>query len=151
MSEAAKFWDVRSEDDHQLMAALLAPMIVASRDKNFIDPKAARAQTYAWRLALVNVPKGVVKEAIDRLVARGINWMPRPGEVKQECAKLGEQRRALVRQSALAGCTHPSQWEDTEHGLQRCGCWTVMRKQLESIDQPLELPPAREDALEMQQ
>lgn len=149
MTTPQPFWDVRSDADHQLMAHLLAPLIVASRDRNFIDQKAAKAQTYAWRLTLADVPKPIVGQAIDNLVARGVTWMPKPGDVKAECARVVEQKRKILRDHFLAGCTHSSQWIDGDHGMERCPCWQGLQTALEQVERPIELPPSREELSEV--
>jgi hypothetical protein len=149
MSNETVFWDVRSDDDHALMARFLAPLIVASQNRNFIDKQAAKAQTYAWRLTLADVPKPIVEQAIANLVARGVTWMPKPGDVKKECAEVVNQKRKLVRQHFLESCTHSSQWIEGERGLERCPCWLGMQKALEQVDRPIELPPSREDFAEV--
>lgn len=146
---AEVFWNVRSEDDHQAMAELLAPLIVASRDRSFIDRQAARAQTYAWRLTLAEVPRPIVKAAITRLVARGVTWMPKPGDVKKECAAVVEETRKQLRARILADCTHSSQWVDGDRGLERCPCWKRLQTALASVDRPIELPPSREERQEV--
>lgn len=150
MAENQLFWDVRSDEDHELMARFLAPLIVASRDRNFIDKKAARAQTYAWRLTLADVPKSIVEQAITNIVARGVTWMPKPGDVKQECAKVIEQKRKALRDHYLSACTHSSQWEDTDKGVQRCACWQGLQTALANVEQPIALPASREDSAELE-
>lgn len=145
---AHTYWDVRSEADHKAMAALLAPLIVASRDRNFISVEAAKAQTYAWRLSLAEVPRPIVAEAIAAIVARGVTWMPKPGEVKAECAAIVERTRKAVRQHFLESCRHSSQWIDSPKGLERCPCWKGMQKALEQVERPIELPASREELAE---
>lgn len=146
---AEVFWDVRDEADHELMAQLLAPLIVASRDRSFIDRRAAKAQTYAWRLTLAEVPKPIVAAAIDRLVARGVTWMPKPGDVKKECAAVVEEKRKQLRTQILTDCTHSSQWVDGDRGLERCPCWKRLQAALAEVERPIALPPSREERQEV--
>lgn len=145
----APFWDPRSDDDHKAMAQLLAPLIVASRDRNFIDQKAAKAQTYAWRISLADVPRPIVEEAIANLVRAGINWMPKPGEVKAECAKVMATKRKLAAALHLESCDHSSHFIENEKGqLERCPCWKRAQQAMEDVGQAIQLP-AREDTAEL--
>ena len=145
---AGPFWDPRSQADHEAMRDILAPLIVASRDKNFIGQDAAKAQTYAWRLSLADVPRPILKEAITRIVHRGITWMPKPGEVKDECAKVMAAKRQAAFQLLIEDCDHSSHFEEVDGRLQRCACWKRAKAAADAVGQAIALPPSREDAAE---
>ena len=147
---ATPFWDPRSEDDHFAMADLLAPLIVASKDRNFIGKEAAKAQTYAWRLSLADVPRRIFEEAITNLILAGIDWMPRPGEVKKECAKVMAAKRKAAARLHLADCDHSSHFieEPDRFGVlwaTRCPCWQRAQVAMDLIGQAIALPDGREE------
>jgi hypothetical protein len=150
MSDTAKFWDVRSDEDHVAMATLLAPLIVASQNRNFIGKESARAQTYAWRLSLADVPRPILEEAIDRLVNRGITWMPKPGDVKEECAKVMAEKRKAAAALFLDGCEHSSHFIEIDGKNERCDCWKRALAAAEAVGQQIALPlMSREDQQEL--
>lgn len=142
------FWDPRADADHDAMKRLMAPLIVASRDRNFIDKAAARAQTYAWRVSLADVPPAIVEEAITNLVRRGVDFMPRPGEVKAECKKVLDAKRAAAAKVHLEDCDHPSRFIEIDGKMRRCPCWTRAQTAMDLVGQPIAWPPSREDAQE---
>jgi len=151
---AAPFWDPRSDADHLEMASLLAPLIVASRDRNFIDKGAAKAQTYAWRLSMADVPRPILEEAIANMVRRGVTWMPRPGDVKAECAKVMAAKRQAAIALHLDSCEHPRQFEEftDRNGVVRnrkCSCWKRAQHAADLIGQAI-LPPSREETRELE-
>lgn len=159
MSPQGAFWDARSDSDHLEMATLLAPLILASQNRNFMDKQAAKAQTYTWRLSLADVPKPIVAEAIAGLVAKGVTWMPKPGEVKAECAKVQERKRQQAylaaipeecptcgREKAFEG----ARWKEvTINGVARlapCDCRQLALQAAERAGQAIALPPAPGDS-----
>jgi len=150
----APFWDHRSDDDHKAMAKLLAPLVVASQNRNFIDPQAAKAQTYTWRISLADVPRLILEEAITRIVTRGITWMPKPGEVKDECAKVLAEKRKAAMVLHLDGCEHSSHFEEftDRNGVtrtRRCGCWQRAITAADRVGLPLS-PAHREEPKEIE-
>lgn len=150
MSDAPKFWSAQSDEDHQAMATFLAPLIVASQNRNFIDKQAAKAQTYAWRISLADVPRPILKEAIERIVNRGITWMPKPGEVKEECAKVMAAKRKAAAALHLNNCEHSSHFIEGLTGrMERCPCWKRAQRAMESVGQAIALPDSREDQMEI--
>jgi hypothetical protein len=145
---SAPFWDPRSDADHRAMAQLLAPLVVASQNRNFISPEAAKAQTYTWRLTLADVPPAILEEAIGRIVLRGITWMPKPGEVKDECAKVLAEKRKAAMVLHLGHCDHSSHYEEftDRNGVtrtRRCACWRRALTAADQVGLPIQAP-ARE-------
>ncbi len=143
------FWDPRSDADHVAMARLLAPLIVASRDRNFIDKASATAQTYTWRISLADVPRPILETAIENLIRRGVAWMPRPGEVKAECAKVVAAQRTAAAKVHLEDCEHSSHFIEIAGRVQRCPCWTRAQLAMAQVGQPIALEPSREDRQEL--
>lgn len=141
---APDFWNPQSEQDRAAMRDLLVPLIIASRSRDFVDRSMARAQLHAWCLSMRDVPRAIVAEAFDRIVAGGVTWMPKPGEVKKICAAIILEKRAQARRGALEKCQHPNHWiEITAHGvtrMKRCACWERGEKLALAVAQPLALP-----------
>jgi len=142
----APFWDHRSDADHKAIAALLAPLVVASRDRNFVTTEAAKAQTYTWRISMADVPRPVLEEAITRLLVRGVTWMPKPGEVKAECATVMAEKRKAAMASHLAGCSHPRHFEEfvDPQGIirnRKCACWLRALDAADLVGPPIALLP----------
>lgn len=144
------FWDPRSDVDHAAMRDLLAPLIVASRDRSFIERAGAKAQTYTWRISLADVPRPILEEAITRLVQRGVTWMPKPGDVKQECAKVMAEKRKAAAAVHLADCDHSSHFIEIDGWMRRCACWKRAQQAMAQVGQAIALPPSREDRSEME-
>lgn len=147
----ASVWDRRNEQDRAEFAALLAPLIVASRSKDF-DGEKAKPQLHVWMMSLHDVPKDVLRESIERLIQRGVTWMPRPGEVRAECsAAVSDRRRVMAARgvAVIAECEecHGSTWRERGDGcVERCDCHAHALRLQEGLPAPLALPPAeRED------
>ena len=148
-------WDRRSEQDRADFAALLAPLIVASRTKDFEGEK-AKPQLHVWMLSLHDVPKDILRSAVERLLARGVTWMPKPGDVRAECsAVVSERLAALVPeaeriQAACERC-HGSGWAElfdvsgVSRGVTRCDCHGRVLALFAGQPKPIALPPAPTD------
>ena len=148
------FW-TRSVSDRAAMAALLQPLVAATRPREFVGAENASAQVLAFVQGLEDCPHDIVAAAIGRLVTRGLTWMPKPGEVKAECAKVVAERRAEAWRTSLAeDCADcgGQRWRPVfvngVERLQRCDCWTAAQKATNRIGQAITLPPSREDASE---
>jgi hypothetical protein len=147
-------WDRREESHRRAFASLLAPLVVASRSKDF-EGERAKTQLHAWMLSLQDVTREVLAEAIDRLVTRGVTWMPKPGDVRKECADvITERRKALAprAQAITAECDYcqgsgfePITVDGVDH-VRPCGCRARVRALYEGLPEPIALPPAPEDA-----
>lgn len=140
----ANVWDRRNEQDRAEFASLLAPLIVASRSKDF-DGEKAKPQLHVWMMSLHDVPKDVLRESVERLIQRGITWMPRPGEVRTECASVvSSRRRAMAARGAavIAECDecHGSTWREGADGrVSRCDCHAHALRLQEGLPVPLAL------------
>jgi len=148
------FWDRRSADDRRGFAALLAPLIVASRTKDFEGEK-AKPQLHVWMISLHDVPRVVLEDAITALVQRGVTWMPKPGDLRAECAAVVDARRRAVApaaQALIAECVQcdGSGWEYVKDAqgverAQRCGCHRRSMELIAGLPEPIALPPAEDD------
>ena len=87
------FWDRHSQADKDALKALLMPLVAASRSRDFVDVNSARVQLAAFMQALSDCPREIVEEAVAAMVTRGIVWMPKPGELKAECARIVAAKR----------------------------------------------------------
>lgn len=147
------FWDRHNRADIDRMKGLLAPLVAASRSRDFADPASARAQVLAFLQGLEDVPPALVEAAVGTIIRRGVTWMPKPGEVKAVCAELRQQARTEAFALALAGCDHPHQFVERvdEAGVTRvarCDCWTRATQAQSQVGDPIArpaLPPAPVD------
>lgn len=151
-----KYFDRTKEADRHAFGVLLAPLIVASRTKDFADPAKAKTQLHVWMLSLGDVPPAILTEAVERLIAEGITWMPRPGDVKVVCCNIVDERRAAAARQAKAlqeDCPdcHGTGWADVEgpSAVVRCNCLKraleLIRAAGEAIPRPA-LPPSSDES-----
>lgn len=142
------YWDRHSESDRAVMKSFLMPLVAATKPRDFIDQASARVQVTAFLQALEDVPKPIVEAGVTNLVRNGLTWMPKPGEVKSECAKVLEQRRRAAMTHALEHCHHDKHWIEVERDgvsrITRCPCWQTGLEAQAKLGQPIALPAALE-------
>lgn len=97
---ANALWDRRNVEHQKAMIAILAPLIVASRSRDFATPELTHNQMHAWIPALQDVSGSVIEAGVDRLVSRGVTWMPKPGDLRAVCSEIVRERRAAVAKQA---------------------------------------------------
>lgn len=149
---AEPIWDRMNADHRERFGVLLAPLIAASRTKDYETKEKATVQLHTWMISMSDVPEVILTEAIANLVNAGVTFMPKPGEVKAACAAVVAKKRKAVREHFLSACTHDSHWIDGPNGsVSRCPCWVGLQKALEQVEKPIALPPSREDAMELGQ
>jgi hypothetical protein len=128
---ADALWSARTKAHVQHFAAYLKPFQRAAGSRLFDDTDVALETVQAWILTLRDVPADVLEEARSRVLAEGITWMPKPGDVKRHCvAIVNERRRDFLQRAAaaMAACErcHGSTWTEVElegHAhVTRCGC-----------------------------
>jgi hypothetical protein len=134
------FWRRDDEDDRKRFATLLLPLVGASRTKSF-----TRAEGTAYILSMQDVPPAILEEAVVRLVRAGVTWMPKPGDLKTECAKVMAEKRATAARLHLSECTHSSHWIEIDGKLQRCPCWTRAQQAMLDVGHQIALPPKEDD------
>ena len=140
-------WDRQSEQARRTFAAILSPLIVASRTKEFIDPASAKTQLHAWMLSMAEVPESVLIEAVALMLERGVTWMPKAGELKQVCAEVVDRRRAVAKAVILErDCPdcHNTRWREVvdQEGVTRvarCECWQQAMAAADMVGKPLQL------------
>jgi hypothetical protein len=142
-------WDRMNAAHRERFALMLAPLIAASRTKDYETKERATVQLHTWMLSMREVPAAVLEEAIASLVNAGVKFMPKPGELKAECAKVMATKRKAAAALHLESCDHSSQWVDGPNGLERCPCWKRAQQAMADVGQAIALPPSREEALEV--
>ena len=136
-----RHWNRHNQADREAMAALLMPLVAASRSADFADVSSARIQVLAFLQALEDVPRQLVEIAIADRVAAGVTWMPKPGELKGDCAKLRARARREAARSHLEGCDHASHYVDVGGGtVERCPCWKLAHAAMDAIGAPVQAP-----------
>ena len=85
-------WDFRNEAHLATFTQLLAPLVIASRSRDFLTPEGARSQLAVWIMALDDVPEDVLGEGVKRLM-RVVDYMPRPGQLRSVCCDITDERR----------------------------------------------------------
>lgn len=138
------FWRRDSEEDRKRFALLMAPLVGASRTKTF-----TRHEGTAYILSMQDVPPAILEEAVIALVQQGVTWMPKPGELKAECAKVMAAKRKVAASLHLEGCEHSSHFIEIDGRMQRCPCWTRAQQAMADVGQAIALPPSREDSSEL--
>lgn len=139
------FWNRDREQDRAAFARVLAPLVAASRTKSFTRPEAT-----AYMLSLQDVPPAILEGAVAALLERGVDWMPKPGDLKKECATVMAAKRKAAATVHLEGCDHPSNWIENAKGQQeRCPCWKRAQDAMAAVGQAIALPPSREDQKEL--
>lgn len=149
----ASIWQHRNVDHIRHFAAFLKPFLRAAGTRLFDDATVAAETVQAWILTLHDVPADVLEEARARLMAEGVTWMPRPGDMKRHCvAIVNERRRVLELQAAdiRATCEHchgsgmlTVEIQGLDHA-RKCSCLAEALALLEQRPAALPLPPERE-------
>lgn len=147
------FWRRDNEDDRKKFALILAPLVGASRTKSF-----TKHEGTAYILSMQDVSPAILEDAVGALVKRGITWMPKPGDLKAECAKVMHAKRLQAHDASLPDecptCGREkdykgARWKEiTINGVERlvmCDCKRIALKAADRVGQALELPPSRED------
>jgi sugar phosphate isomerase/epimerase len=143
-------WDRRNREHRDRFAVLLTPLILASRTKDYETPEKATAQLHTWMISFQEVHESIIAEAISIMVNRGIEWMPKPRELKEQCAKVMAEKRKAAAALHLDGCIHSSHWIELDGVNQRCECWKRAIAAAEAVGQQIALPPMpREDQQEL--
>lgn len=144
----------RSKADQAAMGEMLAPLVAASRPREFSNPKAASAIVIAFCQALEEVPRTIVGEAVFAMVSRGIVWFPKPGELKEECARIVGLKRKAAADRHLAECDHPRHFIEVEINgvprMKRCHCWERAQQAMDDVCAPIALPPAQHELQDSQ-
>lgn len=131
------FWRRDNEQDRKKFAMLLAPLVGASRTKSF-----TRHEGTAYMLSMQDVPPAILEAAVVQLVQAGVTWMPKPGELKAECAKVMAVKRKAAAALHLEGCDHSSHFIEVDGKNKRCPCWIRAQQAMEAVGQAISLPPA---------
>lgn len=140
------FWNRDREEDRVAFARVIAPLVAASRTKTFTRPEAT-----AYMLSMQDVPPSILADAVSALLQRGVDWMPKPGDLKTECAKVMAAKRKAAAAVHLQGCDHSSHFIEVDGRMQRCPCWKRAQQAMSDVGQAITLPPSREDQLELGQ
>lgn len=151
MADPIVHWDRMNPEHRERFGVLLAPLIAASRTKDYETKEKATVQLHTWMISLREVPASILEEAIANLVNAGVTFMPKPGEVKAACAKVMAAKRKAAAALHLEHCDHASQWIDGPNGLERCPCWKRAQQAMADVGQAIALPSSREDAMELGQ
>lgn len=148
---AEKYWDRHHASDRIQFAKFLDPLVIASRTKNFTTAEAS-----VYLLTLQDVPHEILAHAVTRLIQAGITWMPKPGDIKQACCDVVDDRRkqaALQAKALTDDCPdcHGSGWRDTEgpNAVEKCTCVKRALDLVEAAGEALPRPalPVHEDAV----
>jgi hypothetical protein len=151
---ADAIWNARDPEHVRHFAAFLKPMQRASGTRRLDDELVALETVQAWILTLAEVPADVLEEARRRVLAEGITWMPRPGDLKRHCAAIVEERRRAYYAGAasrIAECPRcfGSTWTEVEidgvaHSV-RCGCFVSVIALEANAPKAIALPAAPDD------
>lgn len=153
---AERIWDPRDPAHVAYFAAtILAPLIAATRPLDLRTASAVDDAAKAWALSLPEVPATVLEAGLERLLATGPTWMPRPGDLRRACSEwVAERRRDLAPRAAsiIAECAQcgGSGWEHVREAddalrVKRCGCHTMALALLADLPAPIALPAAAEE------
>lgn len=155
MAEA--IWNARDKAHVQHFAAYVKPFQRAAGSRLFDDPTVALETVQAWILTLRDVPADVLEEARERVLAEGITWMPRPGDVKRHCVAIVAERiqaKAVEAKALSEGCKlcHGSTWRTVEidgvDHVSRCGCHEAAMQVMGTAPKALPAPRERDDVSE---
>ena len=150
MADQIIHWDRMNTEHRARFAVLLAPLIAASRTKDYETKEKATVQLHTWMISMREVPPMIIEEAVAKLVNAGVTWMPKPGDLKAACAKVMAVKRKAAAAIHLEDCDHSSHWIEIDGRLQRCPCWTRAQAAMAAVGQAIALPPAsREDQMEI--
>lgn len=152
---ADTLWDYRNQAHRDAFGELLAPLIVASRSRDFVDPGRAKEQLIAWVMSLKDIPLPLLEAGVERLMAGGVSWMPRPGDLREACCDIRDElrkRAALVAQQWQQDCgdcggTGLRPVDDAGKTVTRCNCVKRGLERIAEAGEPLKrpaLPPAVE-------
>lgn len=144
MADPQLFWNRDSEEDRKKFALILAPLVGASRTKSF-----TRHEGTAYIISMQDVPPAILEAAVASLVNAGVTWMPKPGDLKAECAKVMAAKRKAAAAVHLDDCEHSSHFIDGPKGLERCPCWKRAQQAMASVGQAIALPPSHHEPLEI--
>lgn len=147
---ANSFWNHQNEDDRKRFVLLMAPLVAASRTKSF-----TRYEAIAYMTSMQDTPEAILQEAVQNLLAAGVTWMPRPGDLKTECAKVMATKRQLAYQKSLPGvcpiCGREKDFtgarfkEVSINGVTRmvkCDCVRAALEAANNVGLAIALPPA---------
>lgn len=140
------FWNRENESDRKKFALILAPLVGASRTKSF-----TRHEGTAYILSMQDVPPAILEDAVASLVRQGVTWMPKPGELKAECAKVMAKKRKAAAALHLTDCDHASHFIEIDGRNKRCPCWERAQQAMAAVGQAIALPASREDQMELGQ
>lgn len=137
-------WSPQQPEHRSVFGAVLAPLIVASGTRAFADPDRSRVVMQAWILSLQDVPREVLEAGVARLLTRGVTWMPRPGDLRQACAEVQQERRADAAARARRECQvcidSPGWVEvETDEGpaMRRCACRREVLAAIAAVGNPV--------------
>jgi hypothetical protein len=139
------YWDRMNPEHRERFGIMLAPLIAASRTKDYETKEKATVQLHTWMISMREVPPEIIEEAIATIVNRGVIWMPKPGDLKAECAKVMAKKRKAAAAMHLENCDHSSHFIEINGRMERCPCWKRAQHAMASVGQAIALPPARED------
>lgn len=154
---AEPVWNHHNREHRAALGQIIAPLIVASRSRDFVDAARADDQLIAWVMSLKDISAPLLKAGVERLMARGVTWMPRPGDLREACCDIVDEQRAIVAKRALAlqaecpHCRDSRGLRENEHGLMvRCDCAIAAAALMTQASAPLARPalPAAPEASE---
>lgn len=149
MADPTVIWDRMNSDHRARFAMLLAPLIAASRTKDYETTEKATVQLHTWMISMREVPESILSESIANLVNAGVTWMPKPGDLKAECAKVMAAKRKAAAAVHLEDCDHSSHFIEIDGKNERCPCWKRAQQAMACVGQAIALPPSREDSQEL--
>lgn len=94
---------------------------------------------------LEDVPRALVASAVGAIVRRGVTWMPKPGELKAECARIRRDERSAAARRHLADCPHSGHFvevvaADGVERAERRPCWKRAQAEMDAIGAPVSAP-----------
>ena len=154
---ADALWDARTREARAFFAAeVLGPLVLATRPHDIRTPEAVAEQVTAWVLCLKDVPADVLRAGVERVLAGGPTWMPKPGDLRRACSECVAERRRLVAPRAaalIAECEQcgGSGWETVTEAtgaesVKRCNCHARSLAMLQGLPAPIALPPSSEES-----
>lgn len=154
---ADRRWNARESGHRQhFIAHVLAPLIAATRPPELRAATDVEDAARAWILSLPEVPADILEAGIEALLAEGLTFMPKPGDLRRACSVLVAERRRAVApaaQALIADCAQcdGSTWEnyrgdDGVSRVKRCGCHSRSLALLAGLPEPIALPPAPDEA-----
>lgn len=149
-------WNPKLAADRKAFMALLAPLALAARCRDFDEPRTEvdrrelQMRLTTWMQPFRRVPRDVVAEAFGRVLERGVGWMPRADELKRVCADVvserrqAAQRRADEIRAACLVCPRDG-WQRVDvpaqqQTVKRCECWTRGQAIIAAAGEPIERP-----------